>query len=164
MAALEVKRRMKGLLMFLPNMIALCGRLMTDPRVPRVEKALFAGAIVYAVMPLDFIPDMLPFVGQIDDAYLIALTLLRLLNRTDEKVIRENWRGGGDVVQLAASVASIAPMLLPQRVRRVLSSKVEVVPQEKRASLPGSKKRKGAMLVELPDEDEGREPPAISTA
>lgn len=164
MAALEVKRRMKGLLMFLPNMVALCGRLMTDPRVPRVEKALFAGAIVYAVMPLDFIPDMLPFVGQIDDAYLIALTLLRLLNRTDEGVVREHWRGGGDVVQLAASVASIAPMLLPQRVRRVLSSRVEVAPPEKRGALAKAGKRQKPMLIELPDEGGEHEPPAISKA
>jgi hypothetical protein len=35
MAALEVKRRMKGLLMLLPNMLALCGRLLTGRRVPR---------------------------------------------------------------------------------------------------------------------------------
>ncbi len=166
MAALEVKRRMKGLLMFLPHMISLCGRLMTDSRVPRVEKALFAGAIVYAVMPLDFIPDMLPFVGQIDDAYLIALTLLRLINRTDETVIREHWRGGGDVVQLAESVASIAPLILPQRVRRVLSSRIEVAPKGKRASLTETiaKRSSEALLIELPDEEEKRKPPAASTA
>lgn len=98
MRKIEAKRRMKNLLMFLPNMIGLCGRLMTDRRVPRAEKALFAGAIIYAVMPLDFIPDMIPFVGQIDDAYLIALTLLRLLSRTDAEVVRQHWRGCGDVV------------------------------------------------------------------
>lgn len=149
MASLKLKRRMKNLLMFLPNMIALCGRLMTDSRVPKVEKALFAGAIVYALMPLDALPDMLPFVGQIDDIYLIALTLLRLINRTDEQVVREHWRGGGDVVQLAEAVAGLAPKLLPQRVNRVLESRVEV--------LPGGKTRPSGKylpaLVELPEEN-----------
>lgn len=157
MAALEVKRRMKGLLTFLPQMIALCGRLMTDKRVPRVEKALFAGAIVYAIMPLDFIPDVLPFVGQIDDAYLIALTLLRLINRTEETVVRENWRGTGDVVKLAESVAGIAPLILPQRVRRVLSSRVEVVSKREQAALGRATGKRGAMLMEFPEEEvEGR--------
>src|SRR5215210_2872429 len=142
---LQVKRRMKNLLMFLPNMIALCGRLMTDARVPRTEKLLFAGAIVYAVMPLDFIPDMLPFIGQVDDAYLIALTLIRLVNRTDATVVREHWRGGGDIVQLTDAVAGLAPKLLPQRVERVLSARVTEAPKEK--SQPG---KVGAMLVEAP--------------
>jgi uncharacterized membrane protein YkvA (DUF1232 family) len=127
MKRLEVKRRMKNLLMFLPNMIALCGRLMTDRRVPRTEKLLFAGAIVYAIMPLDFIPDMLPFIGQVDDAYLIALTLVRLINRTDERVVQEHWRGGGDIAQLADAVATLAPKLLPRRIERVLSARVEAV-------------------------------------
>jgi uncharacterized membrane protein YkvA (DUF1232 family) len=127
MARLEAKRRMKNLLMFLPNMIALCGRLLTDRRVPRAEKVLFAGAVVYALMPLDLIPDLIPFVGQIDDTYLIAMTLLRLIKKTDDRVVREHWRGGGDVVQLAEAVVGLAPKLLPARVRRVLSARVENV-------------------------------------
>lgn len=160
MRKLEAKRRMKNLLMFLPNMIGLCGRLLTDRRVPRAEKALFAGAIIYAVMPLDFIPDMIPFVGQIDDAYLIALTLLRLLSRTDASVVRQHWRGGGDVVELAEAVADVAPLLLPKGVRRVLSSKVEVAPKEK----GGAQGIAGALselkLVELPLEESEVKTPA----
>jgi uncharacterized membrane protein YkvA (DUF1232 family) len=136
---------MKNLLMFLPNTIALCGRLMTDARVPRTEKLLFAGAIVYAVMPLDFIPDMLPFIGQVDDAYLIALTLLRLINRTDDVVVREHWRGGGDIVQLAQAIAGLAPRLLPGRVERVLSAHVEAVPES-----AGGQGKIGVKLIERP--------------
>lgn len=152
MRKIEAKRRMKNLLMFLPNLIGLCGRLLTDRRVPRAEKALFAGAIVYALMPLDFIPDMIPFVGQIDDAYLIALTLLRLLNRTDADVIRQHWRGGGDVVELAEAMADVAPLLLPQRVRRILSAKVEVVPATENQPLRAAV-IPDLRLVEVPEEE-----------
>jgi uncharacterized membrane protein YkvA (DUF1232 family) len=123
-----LKSRMHNFLMFLPNMFVLLGRLLKDNRVPLAEKALFAGAIVYVIMPLDFLPDVLPFIGQVDDIYLVALTLLRLINRTDETVIREHWTGGGDIVGLANSIAGIAPALLPKRVTRVLSSKVELAP------------------------------------
>jgi len=91
-----------------------------------VDKALFAAAIVYVIVPLDLIPDVFPFIGQIDDLYLVALTLLRLINHTDETVVRENWSGGGDIVSLANSAASLAPMLLPKRVSRVLSDKVDL--------------------------------------
>ncbi len=67
----SLRSRMANLLLFIPNLLLLCGRLMVDGRVPAKERLLVAGAIVYAVIPLDFIPDMFPFVGQIDDSYLI---------------------------------------------------------------------------------------------
>lgn len=122
----ELKDRMKGFLMFLPNMFKLLGKLLKDGRVPTTEKVLVAGAILYVIMPLDFIPDVIPFIGQVDDAYLVVLTLLRLLNKTDESIVREHWSGGGDIVALAGSIAKLAPMLLPKRVSRVLSSEVEL--------------------------------------
>lgn len=155
MAPLELKRRMKNLLMFLPNMLHLCGRLMTDGRVPRTEKLLLAGAIIYAVSPLDLIPDMIPFVGQIDDVYLIALTLLRLINRTDERVVREHWRGGGDIIQLADAVAELAPRLLPQRVNRVLTSHIEAGPGKLSLDSLRSKEASPPLLIEV-GRDEAR--------
>ena len=127
----ELKGRMSNFMMFLPNMIRLLGRLLKDTRVPTAEKALFLGAIVYFISPIDLIPDVFPFIGQVDDVYLIALTLLRLINRTNENVVRENWSGGGDIVGLANSIAGLAPMLLPKRVTRVLSAKVEMAPAGK---------------------------------
>jgi uncharacterized membrane protein YkvA (DUF1232 family) len=125
MSKVKLKSRMKNLLMFLPNMVALCARLMVDPRVPLTERGLFAAAVIYAVIPFDFLPDMIPFIGQIDDLFLIALTVLRLIDHTDDTVVREHWRGGGDIVALAESAAKLAPMLMPKRVARVLLARVK---------------------------------------
>jgi len=143
MAALQVRKRTKNILMFIPNMLLLCGRLMTDPRVPKTEKALVAAAVIYAVIPLDLIPDMIPFVGQIDDAYLIAITLIRLMDRTDARVLREHWNGGGDVVQLVEAMAMTTAKLLPRRIRRVLTSRVELSPDVEQ----NAKKLRGPLLV-----------------
>jgi uncharacterized membrane protein YkvA (DUF1232 family) len=128
MAGLLAKRRLKNVLLFVPNMVALCLRLLTDKRVPVAERALVAGAIAYAIVPLDLIPDMLPFVGQVDDVYLIALTLLRLMERTDPKIVREHWKGGGDVVEFVGAAAIMAAKFLPKAIRRVLTARVEVAP------------------------------------
>ena len=146
-----MKGRMKNFLMFLPNMVRLCGNLLIDNRVPITEKALFAAAIVYAISPIDFIPDIFPFIGQVDDIYLIALTLLRLLNFTDEKIVREHWKGGGDIIGLSDSIAKMAPMLLPQRVSRVISSKVKLGSAEK---IMDSVKKKEKVLIEVPEKKE----------
>lgn len=144
MSKSNLRSRMTNLLLVIPNLLLLCARLMVDPRVPAKERLLVAGAIVYALVPLDFIPDMLPFVGQVDDAYLVALSLLRLMSATDPRVVREHWRGGGDVVELVGATALIAARLLPARIRRVLTSRVEAVkaPKGDTMSMP--------LLVERP--------------
>ncbi len=126
--SLQARRRIKNLLLFIPNLILLCFRLMTDRRVPGTDRTLVAGAVLYALIPLDLIPDMIPFVGQIDDLYLIALTLLRLLDRADPRIVREHWNGGGDVVELVEGMVAVAGKLLPKPIRRVLTSRVEVAP------------------------------------
>jgi uncharacterized membrane protein YkvA (DUF1232 family) len=128
MSEVKLRDRMKNLLLFVPNLLLLSARLMLDPRVPTTERVLVAGAILYAFIPLDFIPDVLPFIGQIDDAYLVALSLLRLMTVTDPRVVREHWRGGGDVVELVGATALVARKLLPAKIRRVLTAHVEVKP------------------------------------
>ena len=147
----EMKGRMTNFLSFLPNMVKLLGRLMKDARVPTAEKALFVAAVVYVISPLDFIPDVFPFIGQVDDIYVVALTLLRLVNKTDANVVRQHWAGGGDIVSLADSIASVAPMILPKRVSRVLSSKVELAPAA--SLLKSISKNKEAVVVEIPQPD-----------
>src|SRR3989440_8249446 len=147
----ELKSRMKNLLMFLPNMIILTAKLMVDSRVPRTERALFAAALVYAIIPFDFIPDMIPFVGQIDDLFLISLTLLRLIDRTDDLVVREHWRGGGDIVALAESAATIAPLLMPRRISRILLAKVK--PTAEGTGLLVNASKLEPLMVELPEKE-----------
>jgi len=95
-------------------------------------------------MPFDLIPDMIPFVGQVDDAYLVALSLLRLATVTDPRVVRQHWRGGGDVVELIGATAMIASKLLPKKIRRVLTAHVEATGMEKNL-------RATPVLVERPE-------------
>lgn len=154
MAKNQIKSRMKNLLMFLPNMIVLTGRLMVDPRVPKTERALFAAAIIYAVIPFDFLPDMIPFLGQVDDLFLISLTLLRLIDRSDDTVVREHWRGGGDIVALAESAATVAPLLMPRRVSRVLISKVK--PTAEGTGLLVNASKFEPLMVEIAEPQTGR--------
>jgi hypothetical protein len=72
------------------------------------------------------------------------------MNRTDDEIVRQHWRGGGDVVSLINSVASIAPMILPKRIRRVLESRVEVKPKGKTATAAALASAE-PVLVEIAD-------------
>lgn len=147
----QIRGRMGSFLMFLPNMVRLLGRLLKDARVPTAEKALFLAAIVYVISPIDLIPDIFPFIGQVDDIYMVALTLLRLVNRTDETVVRELWPGGGDIVALSDSIAKIAPMLLPRRVQKILTTRVELAPAGKLIRGIGNKDQPLVVVVPEPE-------------
>lgn len=45
----------------------LASRLLREPRVPFLAKAVPLLAVLYLLSPLDLVPDVLPLLGQIDD-------------------------------------------------------------------------------------------------
>lgn len=127
----EARQIMRDMLRWLPNFVKLLFRLLKDKRVPLAEKALLLGTITYVISPLDFIPDVIPFVGQVDDLYLIALVVLRLLSRTSNAVLIDHWEGPGDIVNVVDKIATAAQYVLPTRVRQILLGRVVIAPQVK---------------------------------
>src|SRR5215210_4347483 len=65
-----------------PAYLRLLGGLLTDRRVNTLDKLLVAGAMAYIVMPIDIIPDFIPFLGEVDDLYLLIFALQRLISNT----------------------------------------------------------------------------------
>ena len=60
-----------GFLRMLLSHARLAGRLLREPRVPLLAKAVPLLAALYLVSPLDLVPDVLPLLGQVDDLSLI---------------------------------------------------------------------------------------------
>ena len=56
-----------GLLRGLLAQARLALRLMREPTVPLVPKAVPVLAVAYLIWPLDFLPDIFPVLGQLDD-------------------------------------------------------------------------------------------------
>jgi uncharacterized membrane protein YkvA (DUF1232 family) len=50
-------------------------RLLRDPRVPWVTKAVPVMAALYLIVPLDLVPDVFPILGQLDDLGVAAVAL-----------------------------------------------------------------------------------------
>ena len=117
--------------MLIPNFLLLLGRLFKDSRVPLAEKAILVGAIAYVISPLDLIPDVIPVIGQVDDLYLVALVVLRLLARTDDAVLQEHWEGRGDLASTVNKIARAAQYVLPKRMQRILLGRVDIAPKIK---------------------------------
>ncbi len=106
----------------LPQYLRLLGGLVTDRRVSMVDKLLVVGAIGYIVMPIDLIPDFIPFFGEIDDLYILVLALQRLVSNAGRVVLLDHW--GGDPRDLAdlnlRGALTAAAFFLPTRIRRRL--------------------------------------------
>jgi uncharacterized membrane protein YkvA (DUF1232 family) len=125
----KMKSLMRDLLLFIPNLLRLLFALLRDPRVSSADKAILAGTIIYVIAPIDVIPDFIPFVGQIDDSYLVAISLVRLLNRASRNVVLEHWKGGYDIKDLVTSISRVAAFFLPKRLKKVLEGRIEAPPR-----------------------------------
>jgi len=116
------KRTVVSALKELPNFLRLLGGLLTDRRVSNTDKLLVAGAFAYVLMPMDFIPDFVPFIGEVDDLFVLVLALQRLIANAGRPVILDHWMG--DPRQLRSldleRVLVAAAFFLPRRVRRRL--------------------------------------------
>lgn len=73
----------------LPAHVRVIVGLLADPRVPASRKALLAGALGYAVSPLDLVPDRLPVLGILDDLVVAALALDTFLAGVPDEVLDE---------------------------------------------------------------------------
>lgn len=106
----------------LPQYLRLLGGLITDRRVSMVDKLLVLGAIGYIVMPIDLIPDFIPFFGEIDDLYILVLALQRLIANAGRVVLLDHWTGApADLADLNLRGAlTAAAFFLPRRIRRRL--------------------------------------------
>src|SRR5204862_1052583 len=83
----------KDLAAFLPGCVTMLRRLRGDPRVPRRAKVVVGIALVWAISPIDLIPEFLPVIGPLDDIVVIALALRFAARRVPREVVLEAWPG-----------------------------------------------------------------------
>jgi len=106
----------------LPSYVRLLGGLLLDRRVSSVDKLLVGAAIAYIVMPLDLVPDFIPFIGEVDDVFLLVVALQRLVANAGRPVLLAHWTGAiDDLADLNLKEAlAAAAFFLPRGIRRKL--------------------------------------------
>lgn len=116
------KRTVMGSISELPNFLRLLYGLITDNRVAALDKLVVAGAIAYILLPVDVIPDFIPFLGEVDDVFLLILALQRLIANAGRAVVQKYW--AGDPAELSSlnleKILAACAFFLPRRMRRRL--------------------------------------------
>lgn len=120
LGARSARRLARTMITQLPSVIGLVWRVLRDPRVSGVDRALFALVLAYILTPADLLPDFVLMLGLVDDLYLVGLALSRLLGRAGPDILLEHWRG--DPEMLGYFVGSVEELggLLPGPIRRAL--------------------------------------------
>ena len=78
------------------SQVRLASRLLREPRVPILAKAVPLLAALYVVSPLDLVPDVFPLVGQIDDLTLVVVALVVFLRLCPRAAVAFHpWRDYG---------------------------------------------------------------------
>jgi uncharacterized membrane protein YkvA (DUF1232 family) len=112
---------LRDALLALPDLVVLVLRLLRDARVRPGDKAIALLGLAYVLSPVDLLPEFLfgP-VGLVDDAFMLALTVSRLVNRVHPDIVRGHWSGQGDVLVAIQRVSAWAERQVGGRVRGAL--------------------------------------------
>ncbi|MCU0623402.1 MAG: DUF1232 domain-containing protein [Gemmatimonadaceae bacterium] len=122
------RRTVLGVIRRLPDYLRMLAGLMGDARVSRIDRGLVIAAAAYIVLPLDFIPDVIPFLGEVDDVFLLVLALQRLVERAGRDVLLDHWRGDPAALtdlsfgRVLSAAAFFLPGPIKKRLRRLLKA------------------------------------------
>jgi uncharacterized membrane protein YkvA (DUF1232 family) len=119
-AAVQLRHLARDSVLMFPNLVKLLGRLIKDPRVPRRSKLVLIAAIAYVMSPIDFLPEVIPVAGIIDDLFVVVFALNHLIERAGEDLVKEHWDGPQDLLGMMRSVLNTANDLVPSKIRKLL--------------------------------------------
>lgn len=108
--ALSIRRSraaLTELARLIPACLALMRDVMRDPGVPKRAKIAPAVALAYIAMPFDVIPDVIPGLGQLDDALVIAWALRNLVASAGRERVVSHWRGDPRAIERLLRLARV---------------------------------------------------------
>ena len=91
----KVTVRFLGVVTRVPRYMRLGWLLLREPRIPTRGKAALAGALGYAISPIDPLPGFIPIIGQLDDLAILLLGLRSSLASAPPEVADEHLASTG---------------------------------------------------------------------
>lgn len=118
--------RLTPWLFALPDLVVLLWRLLLNPKVDARRKAIASAAIAYVAWPLDFLPDLLPGFGWLDDTTIALLSLCAIISGSPAELRTELWPGDPDVLTPLTRALDLFEQTVGQRLFGKLREKAGV--------------------------------------
>lgn len=103
----EKNKKYYSYVVLIPDITALLFRLYKDQRVTKEIKTNISIALGYLMFPLDIIPDVIPFIGKIDDIAIVFFILQKILCDVPEEVVLENWEGDANIIEISREAMAL---------------------------------------------------------
>jgi len=84
-----MKGLLKGILKTSKHWLKVFSCIYRHPDTPRFVRFILWAIIIYALSPVDIIPDWIPLLGQLDDLIIIFLGILILYKLVPENILLE---------------------------------------------------------------------------
>jgi uncharacterized membrane protein YkvA (DUF1232 family) len=106
--------------------------LAEDDRIPLQNRIVLGGLLVYLLTPVDIIPDFIPILGWLDDAFLSLVVLDYIFNSTDSDLILEHYPWSKASFEKMRGYVDRLSWLVPPRVKKILFRQAGKLALEKR--------------------------------
>ncbi len=116
-------------LFLLPDVFVLICRLALEKRLSVSNKLFMSAVAAYFMLPIDIIPDFVPFIGFLDDFVLAIFAFDHLFKEVDNKIILDNWSGEVDMLETTKRVIGLANKQISSKIlnkiKKIVNSKGE---------------------------------------
>jgi uncharacterized membrane protein YkvA (DUF1232 family) len=98
---------LRDVLRLVPDVVRLLRRLASDRSLPRGVRVRLGLVVAYLAVPIDLVPDVLPVVGLLDDALMVALVLRSVVRAAGPDALERHWPGSPAGLEAVRRVAGV---------------------------------------------------------
>lgn len=98
--------------------------LAEDSRIPLQNRIMLGGLLAYLVTPIDIIPEFVPILGWLDDAFVTVIILDYVFNSADTTIILEHYPWSKSHFDRMKIYAERLSWLVPGRLKRLMFKQV----------------------------------------
>ena len=103
-----------------------------DERIPLQNRVILGGLLMYLMTPIDLIPDFIPIIGWLDDAFISILILDYVFNSADTEIILEHYPWNKQHFKKMRTYADRLSWLIPSGLKKLLFRQAKRLAVEKK--------------------------------